>query len=233
MDDNVVVSDASRPVTVLLADDQAATRVGARRALESQGVQVVAEASNAAEAVAGALAQRPDVCLLSVRMPGNGIAAAEQINAALPDTKIVMLTESERDEDLFGAIRAGAVGYLLKTTSAERLPHAIKGVASGEAALPRTLVPRLLAELREGGRRRRVALADSPEGIDLTPREFEVLQLLRQRAPTAEMAAQLHISEVTVRRHVSALLTKLGVPSRRAAVELLEREERRQLDNLG
>ncbi len=138
--------------TVLLADNQPATRAGVRRALEAEGLRVVAEAANAVEAVTAASEYRPDVCLLSVRMPGNGIVAAEQIGAALPATKIIMLTESERDEDLLGALRAGAVGYLLKTTSAQRLPYAIRGVMNGEAALPRGLMPRVLrSSVRAGG----------------------------------------------------------------------------------
>lgn len=190
---------------------------------------VVAEASSANEAVEAALAQRPDVCLLSIRMPGNGIVAAERISAALPETKIAMLTESERDEDLVRAVRAGAVGYLLKTTSAERLPHAIRGLARGEAALPRVLTARLLKEVRAGGRGRHVPL--SVDGVELTEREFEVLELLRQGGRTGEIADQLGISEVTVRRHISAILRKLAVPDRRSALDLLERAERGQTGN--
>ena len=219
-------------LTVLLADDQVATRIGVRRVLEAHGLRVVAEAANAAEAVEAALIHRPVVCLLAVRMPGNGIAAAEQITSALPDTKIVMLTASSRDEDLFGALRAGAVGYLLKSTSAERLPYAIRGVLQGEAALPRELTAHLLQEFRAGGRRRNLPLAATGSGVELTAREFEVLQLFRQRKRTAEIAAALHISEVTVRRHISAIVHKLEVPDRKSALELLEREENQQPEAL-
>lgn len=219
-------------LTVLLADDQVAMLAGIRRALESSGLSVVAEASTAADAVEAAQLHRPDVCLLAVRLPGNGITAAEQIRDSLPSTKIVMLTASDRDEDLFGALRAGADGYLMMTTSAERLPHAVRGVVDGEAALPRELTARLIREFREHGRRRRLALSISGNGVELTAREFEVLERLRHREPTAEIAAHLRISEVTVRRHISAILHKLGAPDRRSALELLEREERRQLENL-
>ena len=129
----------------LLADDHVATRAGVRRALESHGMRVVAEAAEAHHAVAAALTYRPSVCLLAIHMPGNGISAAEQIRAALPATKIVMLTASDRDEDLFAALQAGADGYLLKqATSLERLPYAIRGVLNGEAALPRPLTARLI-----------------------------------------------------------------------------------------
>lgn len=214
-------------LTVLLGDDQVATRTGVRRVLEAHGLRVVAEAASAAQAVEAALAHRPDVCLLAVRMPGNGITAVEQIVRALPDTKIVMLTASDRDEDLFGALRAGAVGYLMKSTPAARLPHVIRGVAGGEAALPREMTALVLREFRAGGSRRRVPVSASGSGVELTAREYEVLQPLRQGRRTAQIAAELGISEVTVRRHISAILRKLGVPDRRSALELLDLDKPR------
>jgi DNA-binding NarL/FixJ family response regulator len=223
--DNASVTE----LTVLLADDQVATRAGVARALESDGLRVVAQATTVADAVEAALEHRPDVCVIAVQMPGNGIRAAEKIVGELPDTKVVMLTESDRDDDLFAAVRAGAVGYLRKTTSAARLPHAIRGVVHGEAALPRELTARLLREFRDAGRRRRVPLM-AGKSVELTAREFEVLQLLRANAATSEIASALHISDVTVRRHVSAILRKLGVPDRRSALELIEHEERRNED---
>lgn len=217
----------ARELTVVLADDHVATRVGVRRALEPHGLRVVAEVGNAADAISAALKYRPDVCVLGVRMPGNGIEAARQISDALPATKIVMLTASERDDDLIAALRAGADGYLLKTMSTARLPHAIRGVVHGEAALSRTMTARLIREFREGGRRRRLQLSVRGHGVELTAREFEVLERLRKRGRTAEIAADLGISEITVRRHVSAILHKLGTPNRRSAIELLERERER------
>ncbi len=219
----------STEVTVLLADDHVATRAGVRHALQPHGLRVVAEAASAGEAVAAALRYRPDVCVLAVRMPGNGIEAARQISEALPTTKIVMLTASDRDEDLFAALRAGADGYLLKTMSTERLPHTIRGLLRGEAALSRAMTARLIHEFREGGRRRRLQLSVLGDGIELTSREFEVLERLRTRGRTAEIAADLGISEITVRRHISAILHKLGTPNRRSAIELLERAERHRL----
>lgn len=217
------VRSSSVELRVLLADHQAPTRAGVRVALEAQGLRVVGEVSNAPEAVRAALQLRPDVCLLTVNIPGDGIAAAAQIHTALPDTKIVMLSESESDEDLFASVRAGAVGFLLKTMTAERLPHALRGVAQGEAALPRMLTARVLGEFREIGRRR-LALSSSGTVVELTPREFEVLQLFRQTKSTAEIAGQLHISEVTVRRHVSAIVRKLDVADRQSALELLRHD---------
>ena len=214
--------------TVVLADDHVAMRVGVRRALEPHGLRVVAEVDNAADAVAAALKYRPDVCLLAVHMPGNGIQATRQISDALPTTKIVILTASNTDNDLFAALRAGADGYLLKTMSRERLPHAIRGVVRGEAALSREMTARLIREFRDGGRRRRLQLSVGGAQVELTSREFEVLERLRKHPSTAEIAYELGISEITVRRHISAILRKLGAPNRRSAIELVERAERAQ-----
>jgi DNA-binding NarL/FixJ family response regulator len=222
------LADASE-LSVLLADDQVAIRAGVRRALEPHGLRVVAEVGNAADAVAAALKYCPDVCVLAVRMPGDGIDAARRISDALPATKIVMLTASERDDDLFASLRVGAHGYLLKTMSTERLSHTIRGVMRGEAALSREMTARLIREFRERGRRRWLQLSVLDHGVELTAREFEVLQRFRKRARTAEIAADLGISEITVRRHVSAILHKLGTPNRQSALELLERAERQRL----
>jgi len=228
MESDIDLTDATE-LTVMLADDQSAIRAGVRHALEPHGLRVVAEVGNAADAVAAARKHRPDVCVLAVRMPGNGIEAARQISDLVPGTKIVMLTASERDDDLFAALRAGADGYLLKTMSTERLPHTIRGVVRGEAALSRAMTARLIREFREGGRHRRLQLSEVNDGIELTAREFEVLERLRTLGRTAEIAADLGISEITVRRHVSAILHKLGAPNRRSAIEMLERAERQQL----
>jgi DNA-binding NarL/FixJ family response regulator len=163
-------------------------------------------------------------------MPGNGIAATEHIKRALPDTKVVMLTSSDRDADLFAALRAGADGYLLKTTSAERLPEAIIGVLSGEAALPRTLTARLIAEYRNRGRHRIVPLPAAGRSVELTAREFEVCLRLRRRITTGEIARELGISEVTARRHISSILHKLGARNRQSAIELIEESELAELE---
>jgi DNA-binding NarL/FixJ family response regulator len=214
---------ASAEVTVVLGDDQGGTRAGVRQALEARGIRVVAEAVTAEEAIAAAIRHKPAVCLLAVHIPGSGIVAADRIKAALPDAKIVMLTGSDRDEDLFASIRAGADGYLLKTMSARRLPDAIRGVIAGEAAIPRPLVARLLQDYRSQGRTRAVYLPGSELPVEITPREFEVITRLRHGAATAEIARDLRISEVTVRRHISSVEHKLGAPNRRAAVALIEK----------
>ncbi len=216
-------------LNVLLADDHVAARAGIKGAIEPHGLSVVAEASTAADALRMAVAQRPDVCVLAVALPGGGIEAARQIKQSLPATKIVMMTGSASDEDLFGSLRAGADGYLPMSTSASRLPHAIRGVARGEAALPRALTARLILEFRERGTRRRVNMPSGEAEVELTAREFEVLERLRKGERTAEIAARLGISEVTVRRHIASVLRKLGMPNRRSAIEMLDRAEREQL----
>jgi DNA-binding NarL/FixJ family response regulator len=211
------------PTSVLLADDHAPTRAGVRAALEGHGFVVCAEAADAASAIEAAERERPDVCLLDIRMPGSGIAAAATISSRLPETAIVILTVSHDDTDLFDALRAGAAGYLLKDTDPRRLPTLLASVIRGEGALSPGLVAKLIEEFRERGRRRRLPLHGS-RGVELTSREFEVLDLLRQGLSTAEIASRLYIAEVTVRTHISAILRKLRVPDRRAAIELLADE---------
>jgi DNA-binding NarL/FixJ family response regulator len=208
-------------ISVLLADDHAAVRAGIRLALAGEGFNVVAEAADGPSAVEMAMREQPDIALLDVNMPGSGIKAAEEIAQALPDTTVVMLTVSRDDDDLFAALRAGAAGYLLKDTDPGRLPFALRGVLEGEAALPRGLVARLIDEFRTRGKRRRLPLMRQ-RGVELTEREWEVLEFLHDGLTTAEIAERMSISPVTVRRHVSEILKKLRVDSREAAVRLLE-----------
>jgi DNA-binding NarL/FixJ family response regulator len=211
----------ARPVTVVIADDHPPTRAGVRSELEDAGFEIVAECCTGAAAIEAARAHRPDVCLLDIHMSDNGIAAAAQITASLPGTAVVMLTVSRDDADLFDAIRAGASGYLVKDMDPGRLPHALRGVLAGEAALPRTLVARLMEEFRDRDHRRTLPVL-SDRGIRLTKREWEVLELLREGLGTAEIAGRLFISSGTVRTHVAAILTKLRSPDREAALRLFD-----------
>ena len=209
------------PLTVVVADDHAPTRAGVQSSLEGRGFSVVAAVGNAHAAVEATLDARPDVCVLDVHMPGNGIAAAAEIGRELPDVAVVMLTVSGDDEDLFAALKAGASGYLLKDMDPDRLPDALRGVVAGEAALPRTLVARLVHEFRAAERRPSLPIVRR-RGARLTSREWEVLELLREQLPTSGIAERLSVSPVTVRRHVSSILAKLRVPDRRAMQRLLD-----------
>jgi DNA-binding NarL/FixJ family response regulator len=208
-------------IRVLIADDHPPTRAGVRHSLEDGGrFAVVAETSNAAAAITAARDLRPDVALLDIHMPGNGIEAARAIATGSPETAVVMLTVSRDDVDLFAALRAGARGYLLKDIDPARLPLALDGVLAGEAALPRGLVARVIDEFRtrdNSGGRREGPLAK------LTDREWEVLKAMQQGKSTAEMAAEMFVGAVTVRTHVSAILRKLHVQNRDEAIEVARR----------
>jgi DNA-binding NarL/FixJ family response regulator len=211
----------SKPMRVLVADDHPPTRAGVRAALEGHGFLVCSEAADAEEAVARALEERPDVCLIDIGMPGGGVAAAAAISAKLPDASVVMLTVSHQDADFFDALRAGASGYLLKDTDSQLLPQLLAKVVAGEGVLSPSLIGRLIEEFRERGRRRRLPLGLGRK-VELTSREWEVLDLLRQGLTTKQIAARLFVTETTVRTHVSAILRKLRVDDRRSAIHLLE-----------
>jgi DNA-binding NarL/FixJ family response regulator len=219
----------ARTLRVLIADDHAPTRTGVRIALERGGLEVCAEASNAPDAVAAAIEQRPDVCLLDVRMPGRGTAAAGQIIAKLPGTVVLMLTVSSDEDDLFDSLREGAAGYLLKDMDPGDLPAAVRCAFAGEGALPGLLIARLIDEFRERGRMRR--LPGQARGRPaLTKREWEVLDLMCEGAGTSEIARRLVVSSATVRRHVANILGKLGASSREEATKLALASARRGSD---
>ena len=209
---------------VLIADDHAPSRDDIQRALErDQRFGVCASVADAARAIQAAVRERPDVCLLDIRMPGDGLAAAWEIAARLPQAKIVMLTVSDDDADLFAALRAGAHGYLLKTMNLRRLPDALDGVLSGEAAIPRTLVAHVLEQFRGHEPRWRQPVADRSPGQRLTSREWEILALLAQQQSTSEIARRLMLSSVAIRVHIVAIVRKLGVSDRAAAADLFRK----------
>jgi len=209
-------------IRVVMADDHARIRARIRMALEADGCEVCAEGATADDAVRLALEHRPDVVLLDVHMPGSGIQAAREISRRLPDTPVVMLTQSREDDDLFDSLRAGASGYLLKDADPAELPRALRGVLAGEAAMPPSLVTRILAEFR-GPARPRLGRR-GPAAAKLSPREWEVMELLGQGNSTDEVAARLFVSPTTVRVHVSAVLRKLRVKDRESAFRLLKGE---------
>ncbi|MFP5298396.1 MAG: response regulator transcription factor, partial [Actinomycetota bacterium] len=157
--------------TVLIADDHPPTRAGVRAALEAGGFVICAEVGDARSAVEATRKTEPEVALLDIDMPGDGVAAIAPILEASPSTFVVMLTASEDEADLFRSLREGASGYLLKDTDPERLPVALRGVLEGEAALPRTLAALLIEEFRSLSGRRRLPLIGGRR-VDLTPREW-------------------------------------------------------------
>jgi DNA-binding NarL/FixJ family response regulator len=206
--------------SVLIADDHQATREELERTFADDArFLVCALAVDAPGAVEAATRERPDLCLLDVSMPGSGIAAAWEIAARLPTSRIVMLTVSSDESDLFEALRLGARGYLLKGLPAERIAQALAHVMRGEVAIPRALVARLADEFRSRAPRRRT-LVPMAVGPQLTSREWEVMDLIRRDLTTAEIAKRLFVSHSTVRTHIAAALRKLSVPNRRAAKQL-------------
>jgi DNA-binding NarL/FixJ family response regulator len=215
---------AKPPWRVLIADDHAPTRDDVRRVLDGDGrFEICAEAADAAGAVQAALREKPDICLIDLNMPGSGLGAVWEIVARLPETKIVILTVTDDDANLFAALRAGVAGYLLKTMNMNRLPDALNGVCHGEAAMQRTLMARVLERFRRSEPRWRQTVSPGQPRWRLTSREWEILDLLAQGRSTAEIAERLVVSSSVVRVHVAAIVRKLGVPDRAAAVELFRR----------
>jgi len=205
---------------VLIVDDHPLTREALASLLTANDFEVVAQAAGGAEAIELAAALRPDLVVLDLTMPDmSGLEALPRLRDAVPRAEIVVLTASEDDANLMGAIRGGAAGYLLKSEPPERIVAFLRGVSDGDVALSGAVARRLLEQVREGGHR-----ADAvPESIAaaLSARELEVLLLLDQHLGTEEIAQRLIISEHTVRSHVKNLLAKLGVSSRREALEKL------------
>lgn len=208
-------------IRVLLADDHAPTREEIAEVLDADPLlEVCAQAADAPEAIRLACEARPDLCVLDVNMPGGGVAAAWEIGARLPDTRIVMLTVSDDDRDLFPALRAGAVGYLLKDMDPAALPAALFDACHGSAAMPRALVRRVVESLRTREPRRRPITVDGPK---LTARQWETMELLAQGLTTHQVARRLSLTQATVRSHAATAAERLGAPDREAALEAFRR----------
>lgn len=205
-----------------MAEAEAGARAAVVAALEGNHCVVCGEAGTAEDVVAVAVEERPDVVLLDIDLAGNGITAARELARRLPGTAIVMFAESADDDDLFDSLRAGAAGYLLKSTDPDRLGFALRGVLNGEAAIPRQLVRRLAEEFRSPALPRFVR--NHPAGAKLTAREWQVMELLGQGLTTDQVARRLFLSRSTIRVHVSAVLKKLRVTDRDAAFAILRGE---------
>ncbi|HEY7380924.1 MAG TPA: response regulator transcription factor [Gaiella sp.] len=206
---------------ILIVDDHPLTLEALASLLRQHGFDVVGQATDGEEAITMAAELKPDLVLLDLTMPGmDGITALPRVREAAPTSEVVVLTASGTEENLLAAIRGGAAGYLLKSEPPERIAGFLRGVADGEAALSGSVARSLLERVRVGGGKLGGGV---PEEIAdrLSAREVEVLLLLDDHLTTDEIAGRLFISEHTVRSHVKSLLRKLGVSSRREALERL------------
>jgi DNA-binding NarL/FixJ family response regulator len=199
---------------ILLCDDQAVIRDGLEMLLNlEKDFQVVGSAQDGAEAVELAEQKRPDLILMDLKMPGvNGIEATRRIRAKFPEIKILVLTTYDEDEWVFDAIRAGASGYLLKDTPRQKIVEAIRGTMEGKSFVDPAVAGKMMAQISSNQKQPVSVLAEK-----LTERELDVLRLIAKGFNNADIAAQLHLSEGTVRNHVSAILEKLGVSDRTQA----------------
>lgn len=206
---------------MLIAAERLPTRVGLRLALEPEAR--CTEVADAQSAVDAAVRDHPDVCLLGLDLDGQGLRVVNEIAARVPSAAVILLTSRLDEEEFMAAVRAGASGYLTQSLDPARLPHVVRGALRGEPAVPRKFVSRLLDELRTREHRRTLVLADKGR-VSLTTREWEVVELLLRSASTAEIATQLGVAPVTVRRHVGSVERKLGVATRAEVVALLTAE---------
>ena len=223
--DGLAGSTPVEPIRVLVVDDHALFRRGLQMVLEQESdIEVVGEASDGTEAVQKAAEHYPDIVLMDVRMPRRGgIDACTAIHETVPSAKIIMLTISDEEADLYDAIKAGAMGYLLKEISIEEVASAIRAVHGGQSLISPSMAAKLITEFaslsRRGDDRRQVP---TPR---LTEREMEVLKLVAKGLNNRDIAAELFISENTVKNHVRNILEKLQLHSRMEAVVYAVREK--------
>jgi DNA-binding NarL/FixJ family response regulator len=201
---------------VLVAEHQEAVRRGIRSALVAAGAAVVAECGDAASAIDAFERERPDVCVVDVDLPGDGLSAATEIRRRRGATRVVMLGSSAAEGPFFDALAAGVSGFLLKDVDRDRLAADVIAVGAGRATLAPELASVLIEAFRSPSRRRCAA-----SRYGLTEREGEVIELLARGLRTKEVAHRLGLSPTTVRRHVSSAVSRLGVADRRAALELV------------
>jgi DNA-binding NarL/FixJ family response regulator len=210
---------AEHPARVLIAAERRPARARLRLALEQDAR--CSEAENADAAVEAAVRERPDVCLLNLKAGANRLRATTEIVSRAPSVAVIVLTNNLDEDEFMAAMRGGAVGYLPQSLDTERLPQVVRSALDGEPAVPRRFVGRLLAELQSHTQARRTFVRVGNERVALTIRESEVVELLRGGATTAEIASELVIAPVTVRRHIGSIERKLGVTNRAGLVRLL------------
>ena len=198
-------------IRVLIADDHELVRYALRNMIDAEAdMEVIGEAFDTASAVEACLQAKPDVLMLDLRMPGDGgVEVCRKVSAELPDVQILVLTSFDEDEELFGVLSAGAAGYLLKDTKPDRIVHAIRAVADGQAVFDSSVASRIINGRPQGND----DLADP-----LSDREMEVLQLMSKGLSNKEIGRELWIGETTVKTHVSHILRKLGQNDRTQAV---------------
>ncbi len=204
------VGAGGEPIRVVISDDHDLFRRGLKMVLEAEeDIEVVAEAADGQEAVARVEELAPDVVLMDVRMPRmGGIEATRLIRQLFPTTRIIVLTVSDEEDDIYGAVKAGANGYLLKEVSIEEVADAVRAVFTGQSLISPALASKLLAEFSGPPK-----AVDDPSAVRLTEREVEVLKLVALGHDNAQIAGQLGVSESTVRNHVANILTKLQLRS--------------------
>ena len=215
----------NKPIRVLVADGHLPTRTGIRLLLERSGFEVCAEAADAETAVAAAVREQPELCLVGADLPGGGMRATARITSNVPATDVVVLAGAADEDGVADALRAGASGYLPAGSAPQGIVRALRAVRRGEAVVPRSLLGPLVERFRAGERGRRLSLPGRKD-VELTRRQHEVLGLLREGLGTAEIAARLGLAPVTVRRHVGLVLEKLGAADRAEALRLVEEGER-------
>ena len=222
VDDAVV---EGQPIRVVIADDHVLYRRGLQMVVsQEEDIDIVGEAGDGKEAVERASELRPDVILMDVRMPHtSGIEACQAIKVLVPSTKIIMLTMSDEESDLYEAVKAGANGYLLKDVPGEEIAEGVRAVHNGDSLITPSMASKLLAEFAQLSRRQN----DRPSSVKaprLTERELEVLRLVARGLANKEIASQLYISENTVKNHVRNILEKLQLHSRMEAAMYAVRE---------
>jgi DNA-binding NarL/FixJ family response regulator len=220
VDDHDARGNEQAPLRVIVADDDPIARRSIKQALTQPGIVVIAEAHDGREAVELCLHYKPDIVLMDVVMPVlDGIQATKRIIEQQPDQTVVILTSSDEEEFGFVGLRAGAVGFLSKDVDIDILPQAARGAANGEAVISRRLGMRLVEHLRKAPE---PSTGMRPVKSPLTPREWEIIDLLCEDASTDEMARELVLSIETVRSHIKNILRKLDVNSREQAVAVAE-----------